>query len=573
MDEVEKSKEALKEAIKKQVFITGAQERIAMSDDPSKWTFDFRRILMNGEIADHIANIFYHQFADEYPFQIGTLEIGGVPLATTLMNKLYERGHKDSSAFFVRKSRKKTGLYRMIEGQVDPSKKIILVDDVMNSGNSFWKQIEILEDLGHRPDTVWSLLRYRDEDFYQRFHLRGIKVRSVFTLDDFTDSLGDTVKNLTTKKKSPPVMPFKTLWKFQSENPSLGHVCGRSGPALDDEKIYFGADNQVFWAINQLDGSVAWKFNTGPIARGKAIFSNPALYKNSVIFGSYDGNIYCLDKQTGKPKWVSFEADWVGSSPAVAKDLGLVFIGLEYGLFNKMGGVVALDIETGQPAWIDRTHRAMTHCTPLYIEDYKQVVIGSNDGVVRLHNAKTGEIIWRFTTFGAADYDPFVWAGKKGFSAGDIKEGFVYSSKFDYVMFGSVDGFFYILDRKTGHLVHHLKCDFGVFSVPFIYKARVYFTSVDKSVRCVDLKTKELLFKVSPDQTRIFSSPTVINDRLYVGTNAGRLHELNPDTGESLGYFQATERVTNNVVYNPKSDTYFLPTYADEIICLKRDNS
>lgn len=570
MENYERAKSDLKSAIEKQVFITGAQQRISMSEDLSKWIFDFRRILMNGEIADLIGEIFYQHFEKEYPFQIGTLEIGGVPLATSLMNKLYERGHKDSSAFFIRKSRKKTGLYRMVEGQIEPDKKIILVDDVMNSGNSFWRQIEALESLGHKVDTVWSLLRYRDEEYYRRFHLRNIKVRSIFTLDDFTNSLGDSVKNLLPREKHPPKTLFKAQWVFQSENPSLGHVCSKSQPILDEDKIYVGADNKVFWALNQADGSVAWQFHTGPVARAKSVFSNPAIYKDSVIFGAYDGNVYCLDKHTGKPKWINFEADWVGSSPAVADDLGLVFIGLEYGLFGKMGALLALNVDTGETVWIDRSHKAMTHCSPLYIKDYRQVVIGSNDGIVRLHNAETGEVLWKFTAFGAAGYDPFVWSGKRGFSNGDIKEGFVYSSKFDYIMFGSVDGFFYILDRQTGHLVHHEKCDFGIYSAPYIYKDRVYFTSVDKTIRCIDLKTKELVFKSSPDHTRIFSRPVVINDRLYVGTNGGRLHELDPDTGDKIGYFQAVERITNNLVYNSKTDTYFLPTYANEIISLKR---
>jgi outer membrane protein assembly factor BamB len=78
------------------------------------------------------------------------------------------------------------------------------------------------------------------------------------------------------------------------------------------------------------------------------------------------------------------------------------------------------------------------------------------------------------------------------------------------------------------------------------------------------------VFEKDLDNTRIFSSPTIIDGRLYVGTNAGRLHELDRETGKSLGYFQALERVTNTVVKNEKTDCYFLPTYANEIICLER---
>jgi len=563
-------KQALKTLIEEQVFITGDQEPISMSDDPKKWIFDFRRVVMNGKASDLITEIFCEEFLSEYPFQVCTLEVGGVPLATSIMNKIYAKGHQDSNAFFIRKSRKKSGLHRMIEGKIEPDKRIILVDDVINSGNSFWRQLEVLDSLEYKVDTLWTILRYRDESYYQRFLNRGIKIKTIFILDDFTETLGETVKNLVDKKDVPLPMPFSVEWIFKSANPSLGLVNGKSQPVIDEDKIYFGSDEKYFWAINQADGSVAWKFSVGPVAKKKAIFSNPVLYKDTVIFGSYDGNVYCLDKNNGAIRWINFEADWIGSSPALAKDLNLVFVGLEFGLFSKYGGIIALDVDTGKPAWIDRSHIGLTHCSPMYIEPYQQVIIGSNDGVARLHNAKTGELLWTFTTFGAADYDPKTWAGKIGYSNGDIKESFVYSKEHDYIIFGSIDGFLYVLDRKTGYLVKHVKCEFGIFSTPHIYNDRVYFTATDKRLRCLDLKTLELLFAIDIDGTRIFSSPTTINKLLYVGTNAGRLYEINPDNGESLGYFQAVERVTNSVVYNPKTKVYFLPTYANEIIALTR---
>lgn len=557
----------LKEIIEKRVFVLNKDEQISFLTQPDAWIFDFRRILMNGKVANLVSDIFYEQFHKKYPFQLGALEIAGVPLVTSLMTKFYYKGTEDINAFFIRKSRKKTGLLRMIEGTLEEEKRIILVDDILNSGDSFWRQIEVLEKLGYKVDTVWSILRFRDLDYYTRFHQRGIKIESLFTLDDFTDTLGEKVALIKPAPAEPTPMPFTPVWQFSSKNPSYGHVVSKSQPILDDSKVYVGSDDRTFWAINQTDGSVSWHYKVGLPTLKKSISSSPALFKNLVIFGAYDGNIYALDKETGKNVWTSLHADWVRSSPAVSADLGIVFVGLGFGLFCKRGGIIALDAHTGKTIWLDASHPAYTHASPLYIEKTQQVAIGSNDGKMRLYDAKKGKLAWEFITDGGIAYDPH--QNSKSVSA-DIREGVVFSSKHDYLIFGSVDTNLYILKRKTGELVHKHSCDFGLYSTPHIYKDKVYFTSLDKTLRCIDLNTLELVFKVNVDNTRLFGSPVVIEDKLYVGTNAGRLHELDPYTGKQLGYFQALERITNTVVFNATTKKYFLPTYANELICLER---
>ena len=565
---MEENLSKLKKIIAERVLLFYEDEVIsAPRTKRNRWVFDFRKILMNGECADLISELFYTTHLEEYPLQLAGLETAGIPLATSFMTKFYSKGHTDVNAFFIRKARKSAGVMRMIEGEVSENMKIILVDDTMNTGSSFWKQIEILEAQGFDVRSVWSIVRFRELDYYKKFLGRKIKVESLFTLDEFVDLNGEKLSNSIREKKPPSHTIFDLQWTFKSPRPSYYYITNKSQPILDDEKVFFGSDNRFFWAIHQSDGSVAWKYQVGFGMRKKSIFSNPAFYKNLVIFGSYDGNVYALNKENGKRVWVSYEADWVGSSPAVSVDLGLVFIGLEFGLVNKHGGIVALDANTGKTAWIDASYPAYTHSSPYYIQQYQQVVIGSNDGAVRLYNAKNGKNIWKFVTNGGKFFELNT---NQTFSDGDIKESFVYSEKHDYIIFGSMDGYLYVLRRKDGSLVYSYKSDDGIWATPFLIDEKVYFTSLDKHVRCLCLDTFELIFERILDGTRIFGSPTLINDRLYVGTNSGHLHELDPQTGVPSGYFQTLERITNTVVYNAETNTYFLPTYANEVLCLKR---
>lgn len=553
----------LLEIIKNQVLIRNQKEQVNIYDRPETWLFDFRRILMNGHHANLISDIFYQKFINRYPFQLCALEIAGVPLVTSLMNKFYTNGVTDINAFFIRKSRKKIGLMRMIEGEIQETKKIILVDDALNTGNSFWRQIEILEELGYVVDTVWSIIRFRDMVYYQRFTDKGIKIESLFTLKDVGIPLQPN-KNVMT----PVTMPFVAKWVFQSRSPSLNYVIQKSQPVLDNEYIYVGSDTGYMRAISQKDGSVAWSYRIGFNTSKKGIFSSPIIYNDLVIFGGYDGNVHAVNKHTGKRIWVNTEADFIGSSPAIDRKHGLIFIGVEFGLIRKRGGIMAIDAQTGKTIWSDHGHQAMTHASPLFLPKTNEVVIGSNEGIIYMYDSRTGKQKWQTKTYGYAQYDA---EQDGGFGPASIKLRPAFYAKKDYLVFTVTDGYTYVVHRKDGSIVYDHKTEFGSFSSPEVYCNYVYWAGTHKHIRCLDLDTLSMVWERSPDQTRIFSSPVVINKKLYVGTNAGRLHELDPLTGESLGYFQARERITNQIVHNPQTNLYYLPTYANEIICLEKN--
>src|SRR3989344_7289962 len=187
----------LKAIIRTEVFITKDRERIASKKGgESNWLFDFRRVLLKPDVLKAISDVFLEKFGKEFPLQIGGIEGAAITLITGLVMGLDERGKK-VNGFFIRKSRKKDGLLKMIEGNVT-DERIILVDDIINSGKSFIRQVEVIESLGKKVDTVFAILRFRDLEYYKYFHDKGIRVESLFTLDDFFDSL--KIKNLVSKK-------------------------------------------------------------------------------------------------------------------------------------------------------------------------------------------------------------------------------------------------------------------------------------------------------------------------------------------------------------------------------------
>ncbi|MDP2655489.1 MAG: hypothetical protein Q8P17_03070 [bacterium] len=49
------------------------------------------------------------------------------------------------------------------------------------------------------------------------------------------------------------------------------------------------------------------------------------------------------------------------------------------------------------------------------------------------------------------------------------------------------------------------------------------------------------------------------------------MYELDPETGKETAFFQAVERITAAATYNPKTKRFFVPTFANEIYCLSKD--
>lgn len=540
-----KQYEDLKRAIETTVLVRSASGTAIIGAEggiTAEWLFDFRALLLQTQWLNRYAEIFWERYASQYPFQVCGMESAAISLVAAIVMKGNERG-TPIHGFFIRKSRKREGLMRQIEGTLTDA-PVILVDDIINSGNTFNKQIKILDERHVPVSGIFALLAYREPTAYEFATKRGIQVDTLFTLKDFGIAL------LTSPSTNMPQDSFDVMWQFRAPQPSHQWVTQKSAPVIDDTRVYFGTDNGTFFALNQSDGSVAWTFDIEKHPEGKGIFSSPALAHGMVIFGAYDGNVYALDATSGIPRWVYRDADWVGSSPSVSTDTDTVYIGLEFGLISKRGGIVALNIRTGSKKW-QQTMPEFAHCSPLYIAEEKIVIMSSNDGIVYAYNAADGKERWVYRT------------------AGGIQSSFAYDSERRYVVFGSLDKNIYILSVRDGTPVFAYATGAGIYSTPLVERNTVYVSSLDKCVYAIDLDTFRVHW-VFPTSGRIFASPVVFEGSLWIGSNDGRLYELNLDNGTLHASFQTTERIVTRISYRTTTKRIFVATNANELYCLTK---
>lgn len=505
------------------------------------WLFDFRALMLQPKWLNHYAELFWERYASHYPFQVGGVETAGIALVAAIVMKGVERG-TPVNGFYIRKSRKRQGLMKTIEGTLNDH-PVILVDDLVNSGQTMNKQADVLSRAEKKVTDVFVILSFRADDAYAFFKEKNVSLAHLFTLADFGLPMAGS------KAAEIPDDSFEEIWRYQAPSPSYHLVVQKSAPVLDEERVYFGCDDGTFRALNKETGVLAWEYVTGRHPVGKGILSSPALYGNAIYFGAYDGSVYALDAKTGKKIWSYEDADWVGSSPAIAADLGLLFIGLEFGLFKRRGGIVALTL-SGERLW-SASHTGLTHGSPLYIREESLVVIGSNDGILYAYDAKKGDVRWRFT------------------SRGPIKTRAAYDPLRRTIVFGSMDGTLYALSAADGTALFARELGASIYSIPLVVGDIGYIASLDKHLYAVDLRTGKDVWTFETGG-RIFASPIIADESLWIGSNDGRLYELDPASGKLRGFFQTTERIVNAIAYDEKHERFFVPTVANELYCIKR---
>lgn len=131
--------------------------------------------LIGGEIFDRIKSL---------PAQgVGGMTLGADPIATavSLVSLLKNR---PIPAFIVRKEPKGHGSEQQIEGDLAPGANVVVVEDVVTTGGSTLRTLEILRKGGYIPLKVVALID-RKEGGAERIAAAEVGFESLFTIEDF----------------------------------------------------------------------------------------------------------------------------------------------------------------------------------------------------------------------------------------------------------------------------------------------------------------------------------------------------------------------------------------------------
>jgi orotate phosphoribosyltransferase len=179
------SRARLAEIIRKRSF--GRGEITLASGRKSDFYVNLKPTMLDPEGAALLAELTFDALKDDNLDYIGGLEMGAVPIAGSIAQISWLKGHP-IAAFFVRKKPKEHGARLAVEGLAKgeslQGKRVVIVEDVTTTGGSAIKAVDAVRDAGGEIALVFTMVD-REEGASENFAEVGVPFRSLYKASEF----------------------------------------------------------------------------------------------------------------------------------------------------------------------------------------------------------------------------------------------------------------------------------------------------------------------------------------------------------------------------------------------------
>ncbi len=540
-----------KSASYKDILLAHIQESCLYTDEDTlklsstgavlEWIMDLRPLFLDPENLDLVTDAFWDMHEDKMPFQIAGMEVAAIPLVVALIMKGKARGI-ESNGIIIRKERKTTGLGKTYEGHFNDH-PVVLVDDLINSGYSMDKARAVIDAEGKKIKSVFVVIDYEAYRGIEWRTQNNIDVNSLFKLEEFGLAVN-------ANKATPLKYKYEILWRHYEKGAFPFNTVPKSTPLLVKDRIYMGTESGHMICVDAGSGEKLWDFDAQVSNHNKGIWSSPAHHDGKIYFGAYNGNMFCLNAQDGSLIWKNPSCEFIGSSPLIVPELGLLFIGLEYQRPRMMGSNAAMRLEDGARIW-ETGQKKYQHGSAAYYAPQELVIFGNADHNITAYEAKTGKPVWVHETERSLKYPCAVDE--------DLK----------LVVGTSFDGNIYGVHAETGMRIGAVQTEDICYTTPLITHGKIFAGSGDRRLYIIDANTFEVIETLNC-HARVYSSPRLIGGNVVFGTNGGRIIELDPDSLDTVGFAQLPDTIPNAVSASEDGQTLYAATHMNELYAVKR---
>ncbi len=253
----------------------------------------------------------------------------------------------------------------------------------------------------------------------------------------------------------------KQIWRQELD------ATGSGVPTIHDGLIYLVAGDDTGWAIHTKDGRIAWQIEGAPSPSNVLGAPAPVVTKDLVIFAFGSGDLVATFRRGGLRRWsASVAGQRVGSTLARISDVTgePVLVGERAYVGNHSGRTVAFDTTNGDRIWTAQEGAI----GPVWPAGNSLFQISDRNQLLRL-DAKSGEVIWAVDLPGylkdkpgkrsavVAHYGPIVTGGQ--------------------VLIASNDGLLRLFDPRDGSLSQSIEIPGGATAAPVVAGNTLYVVS------------------------------------------------------------------------------------------------
>jgi orotate phosphoribosyltransferase len=145
---------------------------------PIGWLLDTRTPMLDGAIFPEIGGVLAERLRARGVEQVAGFGYGSFPIVCAVLTA--GDGVKGG---FIRERRKPYGRRRLVEGPLDRSRPVALVDDILNSGRSAARAVSLLRSDGFRVAGVLTLFNFTWSGGRARLEGEGLWVESLLELN------------------------------------------------------------------------------------------------------------------------------------------------------------------------------------------------------------------------------------------------------------------------------------------------------------------------------------------------------------------------------------------------------
>jgi len=147
---------------------------------PIGWLLDTRMAMLDGELFREVGDVLAGRVRSRGVLQVAGYGFGSYALVCSVLSSVTG---PTMTGGFVREQRKTHGRRRLVEGPLDRSRPVVVLDDILNSGRSAVRTVDLLRQDGFEVAGLVTLFNFTWSGGRSRIEEMGLWVDTLLDLN------------------------------------------------------------------------------------------------------------------------------------------------------------------------------------------------------------------------------------------------------------------------------------------------------------------------------------------------------------------------------------------------------